>query len=129
MNHSFFSNPPALRPDLMKLKKIIYFHENQLCYPTRFEKDRDFQFGWNQIVSSLCADVLVFNSEYNRSSFFESIVPFLKKKVPSDQILPFNNSSFSILSNLKKKSQIIHFPFDFLKLVKIQNIYMTNYYK
>lgn len=41
----------ALRPDLASLKKIIYFHENQLVYPVREKKDRDFQHGYNQILS------------------------------------------------------------------------------
>lgn len=41
----------GLRPDLEKLKKILYFHENQLVYPVRKTKDRDFQYGYNQVVS------------------------------------------------------------------------------
>lgn len=41
----------ALRPDLASLKKIIYFHENQLVYPVREKKDRDIQHGYNQILS------------------------------------------------------------------------------
>lgn len=41
----------ALRPDLLKLKKIVYFHENQLTYPKKETKKRDFQFGYNQITT------------------------------------------------------------------------------
>ncbi|KAG9477602.1 hypothetical protein GDO78_002802 [Eleutherodactylus coqui] len=41
----------ALRPDLGKLRKILYFHENQLVYPVRKNQDRDFQYGYNQILS------------------------------------------------------------------------------
>lgn len=41
----------GLRPDLGKLRKILYFHENQLVYPVRKHKDRDFQYGYNQILS------------------------------------------------------------------------------
>lgn len=41
----------ALRPDLARLKKVLYFHENQLAYPVRKEQERDFQYGYNQIVS------------------------------------------------------------------------------
>lgn len=32
-------------------QKILYFHENQLVYPVRKQQDRDFQYGYNQIVS------------------------------------------------------------------------------
>jgi len=41
----------ALRPDLLHSKKIIYFHENQLQYPVRKDQHRDFQYGYNQILS------------------------------------------------------------------------------
>jgi len=30
----------ALRPDLNTARKVIYFHENQLCYPVREQKER-----------------------------------------------------------------------------------------
>lgn len=41
----------ALRPDLAGLKKVLYFHENQLVYPVRQHKERDFQYGYNQLLS------------------------------------------------------------------------------
>ncbi|KAM5152240.1 tRNA-queuosine alpha-mannosyltransferase isoform 2-T3 [Mantella aurantiaca] len=41
----------ALRPDLGRLKKVLYFHENQLVYPVRKSQERDFQYGYNQILS------------------------------------------------------------------------------
>lgn len=41
----------ALRPDLAALKKVLYFHENQLVYPVRQDKERDFQYGYNQVLS------------------------------------------------------------------------------
>ncbi len=41
----------ALRPDLARLKKVFYFHENQLVYPVRKSQERDFQYGYNQILS------------------------------------------------------------------------------
>ena len=33
----------ALRPDLGKLKKILYFHENQLVYPVKKCQERSAQ--------------------------------------------------------------------------------------
>lgn len=41
----------GLRHDLHRLKKIVYFHENQMVYPVREIKERDVQYAYNQIIT------------------------------------------------------------------------------
>lgn len=41
----------GMRPDLNQCRKIVYFHENQLVYPVREVKERDCQYGLNQIMT------------------------------------------------------------------------------
>lgn len=41
----------GIRRDLNECRKIVYFHENQLVYPVREIKERDCQYGLNQIMT------------------------------------------------------------------------------
>ncbi|XP_069960273.1 uncharacterized protein [Cherax quadricarinatus] len=94
----------GLRPDLGKLRKILYFHENQLVYPVRKQKDRDFQYGYNQILSCLVADVIVFNSQYNLESFLRELPRHLKLQ-PDHRA-----DAQTITQDIREKSEVIYFP-------------------
>jgi glycosyltransferase involved in cell wall biosynthesis len=94
----------GLRPDLAQLKKVVYFHENQLCYPVKNVKERDFQFGFNQITSCLAADQVLFNSQYNLSSFLTHIPRFLAMQ-PDHR-----PNSAAICDQIKMVSQVCYFP-------------------
>ena len=68
----------APRP-IQRLPAIIYFHENQLTYPVRFESERDYQFAVTNMTSALAAVGVWFNSAFHRDSFLEALAAFLKK--------------------------------------------------
>jgi glycosyltransferase involved in cell wall biosynthesis len=78
---STFVDLPAFlglaRGALHAVPAAVYFHENQLAYPNRYERDWDFQYPLVNVRSALAADACVFNSAYNRDSFLNEIPRFL----------------------------------------------------
>ncbi|XP_072393233.1 tRNA-queuosine alpha-mannosyltransferase isoform X1 [Diabrotica undecimpunctata] len=95
----------GMRPDLSPLRKIIYFHENQLIYPVQEIKSRDVQYAYNQITTCLAADIVLFNSEFNMSSFLNNIHRILK-------CLPDHRPK-SIKDKIALKSTVLYFPISF----------------
>lgn len=96
----------SLRNDLQSLKKIIYFHENDLVYPKQNEKQeqRDFQYGYNQILTALVADICLFNSFYNLNTFLDKLGAFLHR-IPS----PKPNVE-QIRKTIENKSKVFYYP-------------------
>lgn len=92
----------GLRKNLTCALKIIYFHENQFVYPQQCELDRDFQYGYNTILSAMVADVVVFNSHYNKNSFLGNISSHLRKQ-PDFRVT-------GLEEEIEPKCQVIYFP-------------------
>jgi len=64
---------------IAKIPTVVYFHENQLTYPYRFENERDFQFAMTNITTALTADFVWFNSGFHRNEFLGAIDGFFKR--------------------------------------------------
>lgn len=56
---------------------LVYFHENQLTYPLAPGEQMDLQFGFTDITTALCADRLLFNSQFHRDQFFNTLPGFI----------------------------------------------------
>ncbi|XP_070388749.1 tRNA-queuosine alpha-mannosyltransferase isoform X11 [Dermacentor albipictus] len=95
----------GLRPDLLPLRKLLYMHENQLAYPLQKENQRDYQYGYNQVVSCLVADVVLFNSHFNRDSFLSAVEPFLNRVPGAGRLGPLR-------CRLEAKARVLPFPVD-----------------
>jgi glycosyltransferase involved in cell wall biosynthesis len=94
----------ALRPEFTRIRKILYFHENQLVYPVQKESETDFQLKWIQVMSAVATDVVLFNSMYNLSSFRDNIIHVVTT-IPSRQARPKN-----LWTRLESKCQVMYFP-------------------
>ncbi len=93
----------GLAPSLASVPRVLYFHENQFAYPER-DGPFDAEFGFAQMVSAKSATRLVFNSEWNRSSFFDGATALLSRlpdAVPSGWV-----------ASLRVKSDVLPLPLD-----------------
>ena len=99
----------GLRSDLQQARKILYFHENQLSgYPVQVEQERDIQLGLNQVTCTQVADVILWNSSFNRDQFVDPGISKLNKIIPADQWIDKPTLQTDILS----KSHVIPVPLD-----------------
>lgn len=91
-------------PALCAIPTIVYFHENQFAYPTSQTQQSLVEPQILTLYTALCGDAVVFNSEFNRTSFFTGAKALLKKLpdcVPK-----------GLLENLQKKTQVLPVPLE-----------------
>lgn len=107
-----------LLPYMPKCRFMTYFHENQLAYPWS-EKDKepekkDMHYAFINFTSAMVSDLSLFNSEYNRESFFSALEGFLRA-------FPDNRLTGKI-DALYKKSEVLYPGINLIpKLEKRQN--------
>ncbi len=58
---------------------VVYFHESQLTYPLAPGERMDLQFGFTDITTALCAERVLFNSQFHRDRFFETLPGFISR--------------------------------------------------
>lgn len=69
----------GLIPALAVTPSILYFHENQFCYPATHQQKHTLEPQMVSLYSGLAADRLVFNSAFNRDTYFSGVAQLLKK--------------------------------------------------
>ncbi len=92
----------GLIPSLANTPSLLYFHENQFEYPQSDKQNKSIEPQMVNLYSALAAEQLVFNSEFNRTSFFKGCDE-LMAKLPD---YTFNDLS----QRLYKKSSVIPVP-------------------
>ena len=82
----------GLCPSLAEVPSLVYFHENQLCYPVQgkagqTQQDRDLYLAFSNLTSGLAAKRILFNSDYHKREVFAAADAMLKRlpdAVPAD---------------------------------------------
>lgn len=86
-------------PALASIPTLIYFHENQFAYPMKKPGSNIVNVQLTSIYSALCADRILFNSQFNMDSFYQGAQALLKKMpdgVPRD-VLAISMDSSTVL--------------------------------
>mgnify|MGYP006424725321 CR=1 FL=1 len=92
----------GLYPPLATLAIDYYFHENQFAYPVGPDQRPSLEPQIVQLYGALAADRLLFNSEWNRTSFLEGVETLLRRMpdaVPS-----------GIVERLAPKTHVVPVP-------------------
>jgi glycosyltransferase involved in cell wall biosynthesis len=90
----------GLVPRLADLPTVLYFHENQFCYPQNKPKHSLLEAQMVSLYSSLVADAIVFNSNYNQNSFLDgcgTLLGGMPDRVPKG-IIPMLQGKSRVLS-------------------------------
>lgn len=93
-----------LLPEMPKTRFVTYFHENQLVYPWS-ENDKepcrtDMHYAFINFTSALASDLVLFNSEFNKNSFFSALEGFLRS-FPDNRLI-------HKIDEIYKKSGVLH---------------------
>jgi len=91
-------------PALGTVPTLVYFHENQFAYPMSSRQHKGIEPQMVNLYSALCGDLLVFNSDFNRQSFFEGTAALLKKlpdRVPA-----------GLIERMRDRSRVIPVPLE-----------------
>jgi len=89
-------------PKLGLIPTLVYFHENQFSYPVGHNKQPAVEPQIVNLYAALCADKVVFNSEFNQQTFLKGAESLLKK-------LP-DEIPKGLVQELSEKSSVLPVP-------------------
>jgi glycosyltransferase involved in cell wall biosynthesis len=92
----------GLVPALARLPSALYFHENQFGYPPGDGPHGLLEAQMVSLYSALAADLLLFNSAYNRSTFLDGVATLLGRM--PDRVPP------AVADLLAGKSRLLPVP-------------------
>jgi glycosyltransferase involved in cell wall biosynthesis len=94
----------GLVPKLGQIPTILYFHENQFEYPAGRGQHGLLEAQMVSLYAAMAADVLLYNSDYNRQTFMEGCQALLQRLPDA---IPDN-----VVTDLVAKSQVLPVPLE-----------------
>ncbi|MDO3385099.1 DUF3524 domain-containing protein [Gilvimarinus sp. SDUM040013] len=91
-------------PSLASIPTVLYFHENQFDYPSSRQQHTSVEPQIVTLYSSVCADTVVFNSEFNRRGFLSGVGDLISK-------LPDGIDS-KLVADIARKSRVLPVPLE-----------------
>jgi len=58
---------------------VLYVHENQHTYPKSTQQRRDFQVEWIDFMNTVTADLVIYNSNFHRNSYYQELGTFIQE--------------------------------------------------
>lgn len=101
----------GLVPALARLPAVLYFHENQFVYPGLRQRQGLLEAQMVSLYGALAADRILFNSTYNRDTFFAGCSALLEK-------LP-DFTPAATVPLLREKSGVLPVPLCFSELESV----------
>lgn len=92
----------SLYPKLRQIPSLLYFHENQYAYPTENSPKNMIDWQMVNLYSAMRANTLVFNSQYNQTSFMNGVAALLRKM---PDLVPKN-----LVDDLQAKACVVPVP-------------------
>ena len=89
----------GMLPSLANVPTALYFHENQFVYPSQNKDTHLVDKQITSIYSAVSADLMLFNSAYNRKSFLEGADRLLAKMPDGVPV--------GVIDRLKEKSSVL----------------------
>ena len=94
----------GLFPNLAVIPSICYFHENQFEYPSQPQGRKTLEPSMVNLYSALASNRILFNSNYNRDSFFKG-ADGLMKRLPDLRPRP-------VSTMMMEKSSVVPVPLE-----------------
>lgn len=95
----------GLIPSLAQAHTVVYFHENQLAYPSARHDPNLLHLQLGNLYTALCGDVLLFNSAYNQQTLFDGLSALLRK-------MPEGAPLTALLDQAQARSRVLPVPFE-----------------